>query len=410
MIAHNLPRPGGQLPPVQLAACSSHQFGEMINADSASQKLFVDRYLAEGLKLDYWWMDAGWYWNKTGWPNVGTWEVDTNRFPGGLRPICDHAHAKGVKTIVWFEPERVTPETWLYEKHPDWLLGGEGGTKLLNLGNPAARTWLTDHVDRLLTEQAIDLYRQDFNIDPLEYWKAGDTEDRQGITEIRYVEGYLAYWDELRRRHPDMLIDSCASGGRRNDLETMRRAVPLLRSDYIMEPVGNQCHTYGMSFWYPYYGTGTGSGEINPYLLRSVMCPHFTACFDVRRTDLDYEMIRRVMGQWRQFAKYFFGDYYPLTAYSLEQNVWIAWQFDCPELGEGMVQAFRRGESCYESARFRLSGLDPASTYTVSNLDEQGSVELTGRALMETGLLVAITQQPGSVVITYKRIADKELP
>ena len=95
MIAHNLPRPGGQLPPVQLAACSSHQFGEMINADRASQKLFIDRYLAEGLKLDYWWMDAGWYWNKTGWPNVGTWEVDTKRFPGGLRPICDHAHAQG---------------------------------------------------------------------------------------------------------------------------------------------------------------------------------------------------------------------------------------------------------------------------------------------------------------------------
>ncbi len=175
MIAHNLPRPGGQLPPVQLAACSSHQFGEMINADSASQKLFIDRYLAEGLKLDYWWMDAGWYWNKTGWPNVGTWEVDTKRFPGGLRPICDHAHAQGVKTIVWFEPERVTPDTWLYDQHPEWLLGADGGTRLLNLGNPQARQWLTDHVDQLLTSQAIDLYRQDFNMDPLDYWRSGET-------------------------------------------------------------------------------------------------------------------------------------------------------------------------------------------------------------------------------------------
>ena len=73
------------------------------------------------------------------------------------------------------------------------------------------------------------------------------------------------------------------------------------------------------------------------------MCPHFTACFDVRRTDLDYDMIRRVMGQWREFAKYYFGDYYPLTPYSLENDVWMAWQFDCPEQGEGMVQAFRRG-------------------------------------------------------------------
>jgi alpha-galactosidase len=330
--------------------------------------------------------------------------VDTQRFPGGLRPICDHAHAKGVKTIVWFEPERVTPGTRLYDEHPDWLLGPDGGTKLLNLGHPQARQWLTDHIDRLLTREGIDLYRQDFNIDPLEFWHAADTEDRQGITEIRYVEGYLAYWDELRRRHPDMLIDSCASGGRRNDLETLRRAVPLLRSDYIMEPVGNQCHTYGIAFWYPYYGTGTGSGDINPYLLRSVMCPHFTACFDVRRTDLDYAMIRRVMGQWREFAGYYYGDYYPLTSYSLATDVWMAWQFHSPEQGAGLIQAFRRADSYYDSARFPLHGLEPHTVYAVTDLDTANMVQMTGRELSEQGLSVAIAERPGSAVITYKKL------
>ena len=400
MLAHNLPRPGGKLPPVQLAACSSHQFGEMIQADTKSQKLFIDRYLEEGLKLDYWWMDAGWYWNKTGWGNTGTWEVDTNRFPGGLRVISDHAHAKGVKIIVWFEPERVTAGTWLAENHPAWILGGkEGG--LLDLGNPEARTWLTDHVDRLLTEQGIDLYRQDFNMDPLEHWRKNDAPDRQGITEIRHVTGYLAYWDELRRRHPDMLIDSCASGGRRNDLETLRRAVPLLRSDYIIEPVGNQGHTYGIAFWMPYYGTG--SGAIDAYMLRSVMCPNFIACFDVRRKDLDYNLIRRVLGQWRQVAPYYFGDYYPLTPYSLDAAVWIAWQFDRPDLGEGMVQAFRRGESVYEAARFRLRGLEPDARYAVTDLDAGAPVEMTGRDLMEGGLPVTIKDRPGAVIIVYKR-------
>ena len=202
---------------------------------------------------------------------------------------------------------------------------------------------------------------------------------------------------------PNMLIDSCASGGRRNDLETLRRAVPLLRSDYIMEPVGNQCHTYGIAFWMPYYGTGTGSGLINPYMLRSVMCPHFTACFDVRRKDLDYSLIRRIMGQWRQFAPYYFGDYYPLTPYSLENTVWMAWQFDCPEKGEGMVQAFRRAESVYERACFQLRGLDPDARYTLTDLDAAGTTETTGRELMETGLSISIKEQPSAVVLTYKR-------
>jgi len=403
MIEHNLPRPGGKLPPVQMAACSSHQFGEMINANTANQKLFVDRYLEERLPLDYWWMDAGWYWCEGSWPKTGTWEVDTNRFPGGLRPISDHAHAKGVKSIVWFEPERVHSGTWLAESHPEWVLGGRNGG-LLNLGDPAARRWLTDHVDRLLTEQGIDLYRQDFNMDPLDSWRRNDAEDRQGVTENHHVRGYLAYWDELRRRHPDLLIDSCASGGRRNDLETLRRAVPLLRSDYIMEPVGNQGHTYGLSFWVPFQGTGTGSGAVSPYLLRSTMVTHFTACFDVRRKDLDYDMIRRVLGQWRRYADCYFGDYYPLTPYSLDRSLWMAWQFDLPEKGQGMVQAFRRDQSVYESARFKLAGLDPEARYAVSDLDSGATRTVSGRELIEVGLPVAIADLPGDAVLVYSRL------
>jgi alpha-galactosidase len=183
----------------------------------------------------------------------------------------------------------------------------------------------------------------------------------------------------------------------------MRRAVPLLRSDYIMEPVGNQGHTYGLSLWLPFQGTGTGSREISPYLLRSTLVTHFTACFDVRRKDLDYEMIRRVLGQWKQYAPYYFGDYYPLTAYSLQQTAWMAWQFDLPEKGEGVVQAFRRAESVDAAARFKLRGLDPAGAYVLTNLDTGESQTLAGRELLDRGLSVAIADQPGSAVIVYRK-------
>ncbi len=402
MLAHNVPRPGGRLPGVQMAACSSHQFGEMIHANTENQKLFVDRYLEERLPLDYWWMDAGWYRCDGSWPKTGTWEVDTNRFPGGLRVISDHARAKGVRTIVWFEPERVHRGTWLADSRPQWVLGGGAGG-LLNLGHLEARQWLTEHIDSLITSQGVDLYRQDFNIDPLEFWRNNDPEDRQGITENHHVTGYLAYWDELRRRHPEMLIDSCASGGRRNDLETMRRAVPLLRSDYIMEPVGNQGHTYGLSFWLPFQGTGSGSGAISAYALRSTMPAHFTACFDVRRKDLDYDLIRRVLGQWRQYGPCYFGDYYPLTAYSLDPALWMAWQFDLPEKGEGVVQAFRRGESVYESARLKLRGLEASARYRFTDLDTGETETIVGREAVEKGLRVVVADRPGAAVVTYRK-------
>ncbi len=403
MLAHNMPHPNGKVPPPETAACSSHQFGEMINANKDNQIFFVDRYLEEGIKLDFWWMDAGWYINKSGWPNTGTWEVDENRFPGGLRAISDHARSKGVRSIVWFEPERVTPGTWLYDTHPEWLLGKDGEQKLLNLGNPEALKWLIDHVDGLINSQGIDLYRNDFNCDPLGWWRANDAEDRQGITEIRYVEGFLAYWDALRERHPNMLIDTCASGGRRNDIETLRRSVPLLRSDFLLEPVSQQLHTYGVSLWIPFYGTGVNSTD--PYLYRSVMCPHMTYCYDMRNREIDYAALRTLYQQWLELVPCMLGDYYPLTPYRIEADQWMAWQFDLPEEGRGMVQVFRRSGSPYESARFTLRGLDEAATYAVKDADTGQTTEYTGKDLMEKGVLASCPTQPQALLLSYQRAA-----
>ena len=414
MMAHSMPKPGGKLPQPQLLASSSRQYNEMIDANEAKQIMFINRYLAEDIKLDYWWMDAGWYVHHGGgWPRVGTWEVDASRFPRGLRAISDYAHSKGLKILVWFEPERVTAETWLANNHPEWVLGGAKGG-LLNLGNDAVRKWLTEHVDRLLTEQGIDLYRQDFNMDPLGYWRDADAPDRQGISEIKHVTGYLAYWDELRRRHPKMLIDSCASGGRRNDLETMRRAVPLWRSDYAYEAIGHQCMMYGLSLWLPFHGTGTvftrnasyyGSGHthVEPYAFWSNAGQSIGFGLDVRLKNLDYAAVRRLIGQWRQIASSYYGDFYPLTPWTRDDTVWMAWQFNRSESGEGMVQIFRRHNSFYESARFNMFGLDPKANYLMSNLDTGAKQSHSGHELLKDGLPVTIAAKPGVAILTYRK-------
>ena len=413
MMAHSMPKPGGELPKPLMFGCSSRAYEEMIKADEDKEIMFIDRYLEEGLKIDYWWMDAGWYVQDKGWPQVGTWEVDLKRFPHGFRAISDHAHARGVKILVWFEPERVAENTWLTRNHPEWIFGGEKGG-LLNLGNPEAANWLTDHVDALLTKEGIDLYRQDFNVDPLAFWRGNDAEDRQGITEIKHITGYLAYWDELRRRHPNMLIDTCASGGRRNDLETLRRAVPLWRSDYAFEPVGHQGMTYGLSLWAPYHGTGTvacvnatyyggGATPVEPYAFWSNTAPGLSCGVDLRVKELDYDTLRKLFAQWRAISPNYYGDYYPLTPYSFEQNTWMAWQFDRPEAGEGMVQVFRRKDSIYMSAQLPLRGLEPDSVYTVSNVDGTQSVQAKGSELMTTGLAATLAERPMAAVYTYRK-------
>jgi len=213
----------------------------------------------------------------------------------------------------------------------------------------------------------------------------------------------------LRRRHPDLLIDTCASGGRRNDLETLRRSVPLLRSDYPLTGFdatcseGQQCQTFGISLWMPFHGTGMPLSDA--YTMRSGFVPAYRLGWDVRDRKVDLALLKRAVAEFRQAEKYFLGDFYPLTLWSLAKDVWIAWQYDHPEQGEGLVQAFRRAESPYELARFRLRGLDADARYTVRNLDQQETLpSFSGSELMERGLAITLTSQRSSGVLIYRRL------
>jgi len=194
----------------------------------------------------------------------------------------------------------------------------------------------------------------------------------------------------------------------------MRRAAPLWRSDYAFEPVGHQCMTYGISFWLPFHGTGTvasaaapyyggGFTKVEPYAFWSNVAPSLVSGIDIRVKEIDYETLRRLYNQWRQTSACYYGDYYPLTPFSHQKNVWLAWQFNRPEAGRGMVQAFRRSECPEATQRLRLRGLDAGATYTVTDLDRGAPQQLSGKQLMEEGLAVQLAEQPAAAVIVYEK-------
>ena len=405
MLEQNVPRRDGKLLPPFIFVCNGNYYPGLMT-DAATEMQFLRRYFEEDIRPDYWNQDAGWYpCEPDGWPKVGTWEVQKKRWPKGIREATDYLHSQGSKAIMWFEPERAAAGTWLTENHPEWVYGGAGGG-LVKLGEPECRKWITDRVDQVITSEGIDFYRQDFNIDPLYYWRGNDADDRQGITEIRHVEGYFAYWDELVRRHPKLWIDSCASGGRRNDLETLRRAVPILRSDYVGNPpaydfLNQQNHVYGISFWMPYHGSGFE--RIDKYAARSLMGPIVGIGVDTRRKDLDYDLLRKLYREVRRVQPCYLGDYYPLTPYRKGADAWVAWQFDRPDTGEGVVQAFRRQGCSEDSQLLKLRGLDPKSVYTLEDLDTGKAEDRPGKELVEEGLHVAIADRPGAALIAYRR-------
>jgi len=404
MLAHNSPRPGGTPPKLFLGTCICGMFPGLMSSEKDAEQ-FVDRYLSEGFHPEALDTDAGWYPcdPKQGWVQTGTWEPDRVRYPNGLRELSDYLHKHGIKHYVWFEPERVHPGTWLAENRPEWIHGGKNGG-LLRLDNPECLEWITDRIDSLLTSEHIDIYRQDFNIDPLSYWRTGEPEDRQGITENHHVTAYFAYWDELLRRHPGMMIDTCASGGRRNDLETLRRSVPLLRSDYQFEPVGNQGHTHGLSNWLVYYGGG--NYQDSEYVLHSSLMPFWCEAADIRK-DIDYGIMRKAAADHKEVRELFLGDYYPLTPWSLDTKQWIGFQFDRPDLGKGFLQVFRRPENTNESITVKLQGLDPKAIYVLRDLNSDWKETHSGREL-EKRLTIAVRICPGDALIVYAKAQKPE--
>jgi alpha-galactosidase len=182
--------------------------------------------------------------------------------------------------------------------------------------------------------------------------------------------------------------------------------VPLLRSDCFWDasktPTIQQCQTYGLSLWVPYYGSGT----LVPtkYWFRSTIFPAARVGWDTRKKDLDYGLLRQMIGEFHKVQPYLLGDYYPLTLYSMEKTACMAWQFDEPEAGGGFVQAFRREEANEESLTLKLQGLDPNATYAVENLDGGKIEKLTGKELMESGLQVKIAEKPGAALFVYRKV------
>ncbi len=413
VLAHHTPRPQGR--PVELPLSHGIGFGgpfpcnEYVCATESYALAMIERLRQFGIDPEACWIDAGWYENPTKlwWSGVGSWFPSRERFPRGLKPVTEAAKKWGKGFVLWFEPERVYEGTWLDREHPGWLTKLPGNpNRLLDLGNPEALAWLTGHISSFLLAEGVTIYRQDFNFDPAPYWQAMDAPDRIGIAEMKHIEGLYAYWDALLARVPGLLIDNCASGGRRIDLETIGRSVPLWRTDYsYFEPNGYQCHTYGLQLFLPC--SGTGNNNTQKYFFRSSMGGAVVLGWEINGTynNAPFNLVQahEDIAEFKSLRPYFYGDFYPLTEYSTSDEAWAAFQWNRPEERDGIVLAFRRHQAPQSSIVLVLRGLEPEGDYEVAFEDYGITLFKTGREL-GSELNLKIPEAPGSLLIKYRRV------
>jgi alpha-galactosidase len=404
LMAHYLPRRNGELvlAPIcastaEVAADGSYE-GPHLQAMAPAAKRDVEVFWSD--------MDPQ-QWYPGGFPDgTGTWEPDPAKYPNGLKPIGDAAHAVGLQYLLWFEPERVAKGSYIARTHPDWVIGGANGG-LFRLHLPEARAWLTDYIDVQVAASQIDWMRWDFNTQPLSKWRKDDAPDRQGMTEIRYIEGLYAMWDTYRTRHPGLVIDLCASGGRRIDLESLKRGLPLWHSDMPClaksKPAADQLQNAGLFRWVPMHGSGMF--ELEPsYAFRSNMTTGniLLPLGGTHEEPGPDDPAMRSVALYKKLRPYFLGDFYPLFPHDSAENVWYGYQFHRADLDAGMAMVFRREQCAQSDTVIHLKGLTPAQKYELRTEDASDVRVMTGREL--AACAINAPAAPSAIIVYYKAV------
>lgn len=417
--AHIIPKQNGVPVPPMLCLHNFEADGkpEFTGATEENQIYALNEYIRRDMKPDVWWIDAGWYPCDYIWQRIGTWYPDKKRFPNDLAPIGKACNENGVRLLLWFEPERVRNGEELANEHSDWLLtktdenGNPTGDRLLNLGNPEALRWITDRVDSIIKDSHVSIYRQDFNFDPLPVWIENESEERIGMLENLHVQGYLKYWDTLLERNEELLIDSCASGGRRNDLETMRRAITLHYTDvgYGHHPIKQKQHRE-MFEWIPYFRAHNmnwdnpengsyenGGRPTDEFAFHCALAPSLTSMYTYDDSEEHFEIGRKMDAIWRDAAEIeLSGDYFPITECRCDPHDWYAMQFDDSDNNRGFVQAIRNTLAESDSFTVKLPGVHSGKVYTFTDRESGKSFKMNADELAN-GICIHLPKRTGVI-------------
>ena len=395
-VEHNLPKMSKTEPLHPFSTCCLASDTGLPNSDGSISECHttwrpsLEKMFEEDAKVDFRWVDAGWYVapdrgsavsydKKRDWGyTVGTWEPDPAKWPGNsFRESTDFARANGMRTLVWFEPETVTyPEELAknFGYNLDWVIRFEGERRFSNnIGDPACFEWTLNRITKMLRENRVEMYREDNNSDPIRLWNHLDQregENRCGITECKFIDAHYRMWDAIIECTSSYggccFVDSCAAGGGRNDLESMRRGVPMLRSDSDRTTTALRLSmTTAFNKWIPFCGANTKekkselapTGQSDVYTWRASYLPVLNVDSQfVQDPEQDFDILRFGLKEWKKVNRFLLSEFYTLTPWHKEADTtaMTAYCFYDPDAEEGVLLAFRQERCYHDTLRFAL--------------------------------------------------------
>ena len=186
---------------------------------------------------EYFVIDAGWYaeikedWSQT----IGSWQPTSSRWPHGLKFVLDQIRRNGMIPGLWLEPEVVGAKSLLAEKPDNWFLMRHGNRVLknsrylLDFRNRDVRAYLDEVIARLVNDYGVGYIKMDYNVDSLQGTELNADSLGQGLLE--HNRAHLAWLESILKRHPELVIENCGSGGGRMDYAMLSRLQIQLMTD-----------------------------------------------------------------------------------------------------------------------------------------------------------------------------------
>ena len=371
--------------------------------DFNTEKLLSIAKRASELGIEMLVMDDGWFGHRNDdSTSLGDWFVNEEKITGGLKYLVDEVNKLGLKFGIWMEPEMISPDSKLYEQHPDWAIAVPGRTAtlsrnqyVLDLSRKEVRDYVYDMISNILHSANIEYVKWDMNRQLSDMGSYELPADRQGELYHRYVLGVYELQERLITEFPDLLLENCSGGGARFDPGMLYYSPQIWCSDDT-DAVERLKIQEGTALMYPLSAMGAHIsvcpnhtvGRNTPFETRGNVALAGTFGYELDITKIPQEDQEMIPQQVQMYHKYNDlvreGDYYRIASYreNHEFDCYLVAAKDKKEALVTFVQVI--GRPNYHSRCIRLQGLDPAMNYRMEGTDQVYGGDL----LMNAGLQV----------------------
>lgn len=372
--------------------------------DFNEQKLMPIVDKAHELGIEMFVLDDGWFGHRDDdKSSLGDWFVDEKKFADGIDGFANAVHAKGMKFGLWFEPEMISLDSKLYEAHPDWMIATPGRQStparnqfVLDMSRSEVVDYLVDHISAIIKKTKLDYIKWDMNRNITEMYGNQLPADRQLEFAHRYILGVYQLYARLTKAFPNVLFESCASGGGRFDLGMMYYAPQAWCSDDTdaVERIKIQDGTsygYAQSMWGAHVSAVPNDqvGRLTSIDTRAAVAYFGDFGYELDITKLPEDQLATIKKQvafYKQYRHLFqFGKFYRLENPDTDNDNVYGWQVVNDDKSAAIAARFQILNGANPAyIRVYFAGLDPEKTYTVNN----GQEKFSGAELMNVGYFV----------------------